>query len=388
MKTRGRPNRGSVRETAPNVWRVRVTVGDKADGTRRTLSATVKGDRRAAERKRAELLIEADRLRDRPGKADADTYGAWLDVWLYARRKKITEHTRETYRRVIDRHIRPALGHLRPRALTGTLLTGFYADLADSGLSGSMINQVHAIVHGSLKQAQRDGLVADNAAGFADRPKSRPRPAPVPTHEEIAAVLAANADRWEAMAVLVMLGAGLRRGECIGLCWRDIDLDAGLLRVERTVEVFKREFHIGPPKSAASLRSVSLPGALVAHLRAYQRTQKKAQLRTGARPPDDLLFPTRRGGVMHPSSFGLAIKKAGQRAGVHLTPHMLRHRAATDLLEAGLSPKVAQHRLGHADVSVTLDVYQHVLKKSADQGAEAAGKVIEFVSVSQIPVTK
>lgn len=264
------------------------------------------------------------------------------------------------------------------RQITGTVLTVFYSDLP---LSGKTVQVIHGILHSALRQAQRDGLIADNPADFCELPKVEDKQVAVPSHDDIARVLKVNSGRWEATAILMMVAAGLSRGEAVGLCWRDIDLDAGTLKVERNVQAFNGNIVVLPPKSKAGRRQVAIPAALVAHLKEYRQRQREDFMRRGFRPEDDILFPSRHGGLRKPSTFGAAIKAAGERAGASLSPHMLRHRFGTDMLMGNINPRIAQARLGHARIATTQQVYQHVIedaqKEAADLAGEVVGKLIE-----------
>jgi integrase len=359
---------GSVSEIRPGVWKIRVSCGFRADGRRRYLTRTIRGGKREAKAVCAELTIESNRLRLRAGDLDADTLAAWLALWMASRRAMVSAHTLETQARAIRLHIAPNIGAVKLRQLSGTGLSVFYADLIAGGLAPASVHAVHALLHTALKQAQRDGLIADNPTDFANLPKRRRMEAEVPSHDDIARVLAANAGRWEATAILVLLATGIRRGECVGLCWRDLDLEAGQMRVERNVQVIGGQLAVLPPKSEAGRRKVQIPETLVAHLKDYRRRQLECMMGEGVRPEDDIDFPSMRWGLQRPSTFGWAIKAAGARASILLSPHMLRHRFATDMLLGSVDVRIAQSRLGHAKAETTRNIYQHVIE-CAQQGA-------------------
>ena len=356
-------------------WLVRAFVGRTETGKQKFLHKTVRGSRPEAENELAKLLVEAQRLRDRHeySTPESDTLAAWLSLWLKSRRKRISEHTRVTYERAVRLHIMPTIGHYKLRQITGTTLTVFYSDLP---LAGKTVQVIHGILHSALRQAQRDGLIADNPADFCELPKVADKQVAVPSHDDIARVLEVNVGRWEATAILVMVAAGLRRGEAVGLCWRDIDFDQGTLRIERNVQTINRDIVVLPPKSRAGRRQVAIPAALVAHLKDYRRWQREEFMRRGIRSEDDICFPSRHGGLRKPSTFGAAIAAAGERARVHLTPHMLRHRFGTDMLKGRINPRIAQARLGHARVATTQQVYQHVIEDAQQDAADLAGEVL------------
>jgi integrase len=134
-----------------------------------------------------------------------------------------------------------------------------------------------------------------------------------------------------------------------------------------------------PQKSAAGLRTVGIPPELVAHLKDYRRRQREEVLRRGLCPGDDLLFPSKHGGLQKPSTFGWRIKAAGERAGAKLFPHMLGHRFGTDMLLGTVDPRIAQTHLGHARVSTTQAVYQYVIEDAQQAASEVASNVMSKV---------
>jgi integrase len=316
----------------------------------------------------------------RAGDLEADTLAAWLDLWMASRRATVSAHTQETQARAVRLHIAPGIGAMKLRQLSGTGLSVFYADLVSGGLAAASVHAIHALLHTALKQAQRDGLIADNPADFASLPKRRRIEAEVPSHDDIARVLAANAGRWEATAILVLLATGARRGECVGLCWRDLDMDTGVLQIKRNVQVIRRELVLLPPKSEAGRRKGQIPFALVAHLKDYRRRQLERMVAEGVRPDDDIVFPSERWGLQRPSTFGFAIGAAGARTGVKLSPHMLRHRFATDMLLGSVDIRIAQNRLGHAKAETTRNVYQHVVEGAQQGATDIASEVLRRVT--------
>jgi integrase len=162
--------------------------------------------------------------------------------------------------------------------------------------------------------------------------------------------------------VLIALATGMRRGEILALRWGNVDLDRGSLRVVESLEQTKAGLRFKAPKNEKT-RAITLPAFAVAELRRLRREQAESLLMLGVRQSSATLLCARADGEpMPPRSLTHEFLKAIRR--VEDVPrvrfHDLRHSHATHLLVAGVHPKVAQERLGHSSISVTLDLYSHV----------------------------
>ena len=168
--------------------------------------------------------------------------------------------------------------------------------------------------------------------------------------------------RWLAITT------GLRQGELLGLQWDDVDFDGAALHVRHTLHELNGRLWIGEPKTRRARRQVDLPTIAIAALQDHQ----ERMLIEGH--PHGLVFRDTRRGPLRKSnlvrrSFLPLLKRAGLPA---IRFHDLRHTAATLLLAQGVHPKIVQERLGHSQISLTLDTYSHVLP---GMGREAASKL-------------
>jgi integrase len=177
-------------------------------------------------------------------------------------------------------------------------------------------------------------------------------------------------DRLEALYV-VAVTAGLRRGELQGLKWRDLDLEAGMLQVRRTLSEPRGGYTFEAPKSGKG-RNIRLTQRAVAVLREHRKRQLEERMQhAGLFSDHGLVFPSQVGTPLSGGNLNRAFKATLQRAGLpEIRFHDLRHTCATLLLRQGVNPKFVQELLGHADISLTLNVYSHVLP---DMGDAAAG---------------
>ncbi len=172
----------------------------------------------------------------------------------------------------------------------------------------------------------------------------------------------------------------MRLGELLALRWEDVDLSAGTIHVRRTLYRLTGRWAVGEPKSAAGRRKVVVPGAVLGILREHRRARREARLKAG---PDwsgefgDLVFATATGRPIHPRNITRALKAILKRAGLpEIRFHDLRHSHATLLLVGGENPRVVQERLGHSQISVTLQTYSHVLPELQRQAAEKLDRLL------------
>jgi integrase len=155
--------------------------------------------------------------------------------------------------------------------------------------------------------------------------------------------------------------------------WGDIDLEAGVWRLQRTVtRTAEGKRTMGAPKSASGRRSVTLPAACVAALRRHQTAQKarKMQLRDIWQDAG-YVFDAGEGSPINPNTVRAAFQRHAKRLGLPaIRVHDTRHTAATLMLGQGVHPKIVQERLGHSTVSMTLDKYSHVSMSMQQEAAE------------------
>jgi integrase len=159
--------------------------------------------------------------------------------------------------------------------------------------------------------------------------------------------------------------SGCRMGELLALRWTDVDLERGSLAVRRTlIRVEEHRGVFGEPKTARSRRTVTLPAEAVDALRAHKVRQNTHRLQVPGYASGDLAFATGAGTPPNSGYITRAFKRALDRAELprSIRFHDLRHFAGSLMLSAGIHPKVASERLGHASVAITLDLYSHVLE--------------------------
>lgn len=300
---------------------------------------------------------------------------------------KLDENTLEAYRWQLEKRIVPGLGGLKLRDIKPQTLQAFYLERKKThGWEGakSMIN-LHAIVSNVLSLAVDRGVLVKNPAKAKGvRPQERnvdtdsPGRKPVAlTPDEVRALLEATKDDRLAAAWRLLVTGGLRRGEALGLEWRDIDLDAGRVQLRRTWKSLTntRKCVVAPIKTGRP-REISIDAQTVAMLRAHHEAQLKERAAAGELWHElDVVFATELGEHIRPATFSRRFARLLEcclRAG-HL--HELRHTAVTLAVSGGMPISVAAERFGVP--KVMLGIYSHVDREQQDAAAHMIAAAID-----------
>jgi integrase len=308
---------------------------------------------------------------DRPSQV---TFGDYLAEWLEIQRSRVQPSTWESYRLNVNDYLCPALGDVALDELTAAQLSSFYARLQRDGgarrrpLALATVQRAHAVAHKALKDAVRLDLLDRNVAVNATLPRLDLRGDGVAeinawSAEELRRFLDHTRGSPLHPLWLVAASTGLRRGELLGLRWDDVDLDAGVLAVRRALSVVRERPRLKQPKTSRC-RTLRLDTVTVTTLREQRDRQRRDQAANEQTWCNEwnLVFTDATGRYLVPDSvshgFRVAVRKAPVR---RVRLHDLRHTHATLLLQAGVPVKVVSERLGHAQISLTLDIYAHVL---------------------------
>jgi len=272
------------------------------------------------------------------------------------------------------------LGRVKLNNLNPLHLQSLYRERLDSGLSPRTVQYVHVVMHRALKQAVRWGLVPLNVSEAVDPPRMhRKEMHPLSPIQARTFLEAAREDHLEALYV-VALHCGLRQGELFGLRWADVDLEAGTLRVNRTLSHTKDGPTFTVPKTAKSRRTVQLTNGAIEALKRHSERQAQEMVRVDTLCQDQgLVFASQIGTPMNRQNLNSrSFKPLLKRAGLpNIRFHDLRHTCATLLLGRGVHPKFVQELLGHATIAITLDTYSHVLPGMGDQTRQAIEDVLD-----------
>jgi len=362
---------GHIRERSPRSWEIRYSLGtDPATGKRRTITTSVKGKRETAEKELRRLL----RTVDTGEHVDPTrmTVREWLTTWLAAVRAEVSPKSHERYTEIVKNFLTPALGNLPIAKLAPVDIQKAYngwttagrRDRKSGGLSPRTRRHIHRILRAALSRAVEQQIIARNPADvFRKRlPKIERRNLITLSTEQSVQLLQAIKHTRTYWPALIALVTGMRRGEVLALRWRNVDFDNATVRVVESLEQTKSGLRFKAPKTEKT-RAIALPAFAVDELRRRQAEQTEELALCGIRQVGQILVCGQPDGrPLQPRSltheFTRLVRRVADLPRVRF--HDLRHSHATQMLLAGVNPKIAQERLGHSTITTTLDLYSHV----------------------------
>lgn len=365
-------------------WRIRWEAGRKPDGSRWQRSKAGYPTRKEAE---VALRARLDEVRrgDVPD-AGKITLSEFLIGWLDSKRT-IRTSTRRSYEGHIRVHIIPHIGSVPLALLRAEHLDRMYADIRAGRLRPSpgtaTIRRIHATLRTALNSAVRRRQISFNPAAQIELDAEPARERGVWTPSELQAFLAhAQADRLGA-AMHLIASTGIRRGECCGLKWSDVDLDRATITIRRQLTQSGRARDFAEPKTRRGGRTLSLDAETVGVLRTHKAAQAVERLSWGAAYNAlDLVFCKEDGAPVAPDQVSRRFITLSAEAGLpRIVLHGLRHTHASIALASGVPVAVMSKRLGHSRSSFTIDAYMHVLPEVDSDAAELIANTVRTAAV-------
>lgn len=362
--------RGNKTEWAPGRWRLRVYIGKDGRGKPIQESRNFSGGSRAADKALRDFVHEVEKARN-PDRVS--TISDVLDAWLEHTGSERTRSTLRNYKQVVESDLKPAFGTIPLDRLRPHTLDEQYRRWRDAGLKPASIRQRHAIMSAALRQAVKWEWLEEAVTAKASPPVVRREERPTVTLEELRRILdAAEEDdpvHGTAFALAALLGA--RRGDLCALRWSAVDLGA------RTVRITSEKTH--------TIRTIPLDPVATGTLGRRWAYQTELAARAGTRLVQDSWVLSRRAdGGEQMKADGLTHAFARICADLHLSYrlHDLRHFAATTMIAAGVDARTAANRLGHANPTMTLNVYSHLVDDRARDAADVLGRAVQMPVVS------
>jgi integrase len=287
----------------------------------------------------------------------------FAERWLEGCRGRLRPKTIQSYQDAM-RALLPVLGKMRLDRLSPWRVHEALERLRRDGRGTRFLQLSYGALAACLKQAVRLGLLGANPVTQAPRPRHEKQEAPNWSLANMRHFLQTCMEDRRPLAILLgfLLLTGLRPGEALALRWEDIDWDAEALRVRRSVTWAGSTWHIGKPKTKAAGRVVALPASAMALLRRLPRDS--VHLFWRERPPTS-------------KQVGNVMRELCQKARVPQKPARFLRRAHAALLAAsGADPKSLQKRMGHSQVSTTLDIYAYALTEMDKRVAELVDRAL------------
>lgn len=336
-----------------------------ADGKRRQKTFKLKKAADAFRTKVEGELVKGTHTPESASKTVAEAGSLWIEQ---SRQDGLEPSSIKQYEQHLKLHIAPFLGTTKLSQLTAPMVNKFVQDLRRGGRSEAMARKVLTSLKTLVSHAHVSGLVAQNVAREVKikskgRHKKKLRVGDgIPTKSELRTILEKAPERWRPILVAAIF-TGMRASELRGLTWKDVDLDAKVVRVTQRADLWS---NIGSPKSAAGGRTIPLAPIVINTLREWKLKCPTGNL--------DLVFPNDKGNVQDHSAFygrhfvpllvDCEIVDAADKP--KFTFHALRHAAASMLIEQGWQPKKVQEVMGHSSITVTYDTYGHLFPTPED----------------------
>lgn len=372
--------RGHIRQrTKDNKnWSVVIEL-NKINGKRKQKWYTVYGDKKDAEKFLTEKLRELDTgtLIDSKNINVRQYFNYWYEEHCLT---KLSQTTYESYRRNLDNYILKELGHIKLEDLQPMHLQSFYTNCSKKGLSNKTILYFHRIIHCALKQGMKWQFITRNVADCVDTPKPKKFKAMFLNNTEINNLIKSITNTDLYIPVMIAIATGMRRGEILGLIWKNVDLENGIIKVTQALYPSKNGLVILPPKTENSIRNISLPLTLITILKKHKENQNKLkEILCNDYIDTDLVCCNFDGKPIHPTTFNHKFHNLLKEKGLPLIRfHDLRHSHASLLLKENIPAKYISERLGHSNVNTTLNIYSHIYKET---DMEIANTFDKFLNV-------
>lgn len=363
-KRRGN-HEGSIIQLAGGRWQGRVSL---PDGKRKA----VYGQTQAECRKKLDSL---KRRLDEGTFTDCDmTVKQYLTKWIEHRKLEVKPKTLSDDRYQCEKYIIPKLGKAKLTRLNVLQVQDMMKDLA-AEVSPSCANRSRKILKNALGQALRWQLITRNPVDATKRLKEPKSQMVIWTYAEAARFLAAaKRTQWYPHFFLTM-STGMRISEMLGLRWQDVKGSAIHIR-HTSVQVGNRLIFEETTKTDHSNRRITIPDEVVAALHEHKQQQQEHYGRYGLVPSLDLVFASSAATPLLPRNLERAYKALQAKAEVPAAKfHDLRHWHASMLLEEGSDIREIAKRLGHANPSITLRFYAHLIDK------DKQGEVISLSAI-------
>jgi integrase len=378
--------RGHIIKRYKDSYTIVINMGiDPATGKYKQQWYSVKGTKKEAEKKLAELLHQLDK-----GifiKPDKITVAEFLERWLKdSVSMNVAPRTAEGYEHIVRQHLIPGLGSIPLTQLKPEHLQRYYAEKlvggrrdGKGGLSARTVRHHHVTLHTALGVAVKMDLIGRNAADAVTPPRYQRKEFQILSENDMRRVLEYAKNTPYYALYFLALFTGMRRSEILGLRWGDVDFIFTQISVVRSLHHLRNgQFIFRQPKTAKSRRLIALSPAAALALNEHRKNQETICKHIGKElSDDDLVFCQNEGGPLLPDTVTRAWVRMMDKLGLKgVRLHDLRHSHASQLLKQGIHPKIVQERLGHSSISVTLDTYSHVAPGLQRAAAERFDEVM------------
>lgn len=362
------------------------------NGKRKSHSKTFDMHRDAAAFKKQ---LEADSLTGRQCSYDTITLEKYLDDFFKTYSANLTGNTEHCNKRYMANHIIPRIGNVRLKDLSVMTIQQTYNDIMTTPYRPAEVKKINGVditttpakyysaktivnIHGVLTKALKHAcaiqrLIPFNPCDGVVLPKIEDYEGFVPSEVQMDKLMEVMRDSRYYEAILADALLGIRRGECLGLFWSDLNFATHEILIQRAL-IYDEETHqltLKDPKSKSSRRTLQMPPEMETVLKELKKKRARLEIeRADIFTRSPFVFVTEDGKPIRPTTLSKEFKEIATAAGIpQMRLHDLRHTVTTYLLRAGLSPRAVQGVLGHKDARFTMKRYAHILDEDKKQAA-------------------
>ena len=387
--------KGHIRERSPGKWAIVLDVGeiDPKTGKKKRKWHSFSGTKRQAQSECARLITEM--ASGRYVEPTKQTVSEFFTEWLAFIKPTVTLKTHERYTEICEKNLGPLIGDVILSKLKTDKIDAAFAQAltdghrrAERGLSPRTVHHMRRVLVKALSQAVTWDRLAKNPAAATTPPKVERTKMLAYDSDQTAILIDAFRPTRMFIPVLMAVMCGLRRGEILALRWQNVDLSDNrrVMAIRESAEQTKEGVRYKEPK-AGRARTVSLSTTILAELKAHRVRQAEEQLKLGIRPDGESFVVAQADGrPLKPVSLTHEWTRLLAKTSLpRIRFHDLRHTHATQMLAAGVHPKVASERLGHSTIGITLDLYSHVMPGMQADAAEQVDAALQAAISSRKP---
>jgi integrase len=373
--------RGHIRQRG-NKWCIVIDLGKGPDGKRKQKWFSGYDSQGDAEADLPHKLIDVqDGLYINDSSVSLKEY---LNTWLTTIEPDIRPKTYQFYKYNVDHGIVPVIGHIRLDKLKPLDIKRMINKyLKDGTLSNTTIRHYYRTLSIALNKAVEWEIISKN-------PCKKIKP-PAPDTPEMKVLTAKQVDKlleytkqseFKVMYIPILLsvGCGLRRGEVLGLRWKDIDFENKIMHIRHNLQYINKEFILQEPKTKNGKRDIPLPTPIISILQEHKGEQETIKERLKIKDykkEDAFVCAWENGTNIIPDYCYKTLGKLLKRCKLpHIRFHDLRHTYATLMLDNDANIKVLSELLGHSKTSITMDIYAHALPDSKKEAVQKIENVL------------
>jgi len=317
----------------------------------------------------------------------------WYYTWLFDyKQKELKLKSFEKYEGLYRNYIKDSdIGNMKIKDIRATHLQKYYNNLIEQkDKPVSTVSGINTRLKVCFTEAEKQGYIDKNYCKLVTLPKNikQKEIKVLSLDEQKRFIESIKGNKYEMLFILA-LGTGMRKGELLGLKWFDIDFSNNVITVSRTLQRASEINRDGTrvtmkveqsPKTKNSIRTIPVPNDIALKLKSHKAKQNEIKLKSaGLYKDSDYVFCNELGEPLNENKPNKILTTILNKSDIEpIKFHALRHTYATRLFEADVPPKTVQSLLGHSDISITMNIYTHVME---DKKVEAVDKLNSIFSL-------